>query len=386
MLSLLALLACTNPPDEGACIQETSDGFCPHVLVADEIQDFYLELSDATLAALNEDYTTWESRQPDERKPYHPIETFRWGCQEITNAQIRLKGNPQYSWQGDKLQFVVAFQKEDDRGRFQGLRKLAFDAPFYDPTLLSERLAFAAFEDMGVTASCANHARLHVNGELYGVYTILEVIDKEYLQRRYGDDDDGNLYKFDYGAAQMQLRTNEEEGDTSDYEALMQVDTYEGVEAAFDLDQAMPVWAAESIVLQADGYWAGSLNFALYDHPTRGWLVLPWDMDHAFDFWPTNLDPLRRQDFYGLSPHLDLTLADIDGHLRFIDTVKERYAAYDVGATLDRLDTWADALEPELLHDPNLPFSISEHRSAVIELEEAILERDAYLGQWVQEH
>lgn len=385
LLSLI--LACTGtPPTDEACIQETSDGFCPHIFTSDAIQDFHVELSQATLDALYEDYTSWESREPEDRKPYHPVESFRWGCETITDAQIRLKGNPGFSWVGDKLQFVIAFQKENDKGRFQGLRKLAFDAPFYDPTLLSERLAFAAFEDMGVTASCANHARLHVNGELYGVYTILEVIDKEYLQRRYGDDDDGNLYKFDYGAVEMQLRTNEEENDTSDWEALLEVDTWPGVQQAFDLDQAMPVWAAETVVLQADGYWAGSLNFAMYNHPTRGWMVLPWDMDHAFDFWPTTVDPLTRNDYYGISTHMNVVLFEPEGRSRYIDVLKATYAGYDVGRTLDRLDRWSAQLAPELGQDPNLPFTIGDHGTAVRHLETAILERDAFMKAWVEEN
>lgn len=383
-MALVLLLACTGE-SAPECIQEYA-GFCPHVLSSDEVQDFHIELSQATLDALQQDYITWEERRPEDRKPYHPIESFRWGCETIDDAMIRLKGNPCCSWEGDKLQFVIAFQKVNDKGRFQGLRKLAFDAPYYDPSLLSERLAFATLDDMGVTSSCANHARLHVNGELYGTYTILEPIDKEYLQRRFGDDDEGNLYKFDYGSAEMQLRTNEEEGDLQAYDELMAIDTYAGVEQAFDLEQAMPVWAAESVLLQADGFWAGSLNFYLYEHPTRGWMVFPWDMDHAFDFWPTDKDPLTRNDFYGLSPHLDLVFFDDTGRQRFTDAVKSVYAGYDLGRTLDRLDRWDAELVGSLTAEPHKPYSIGEHARAVTELEQAIIERHAYLEQWVLEH
>lgn len=385
---LALLLACTDEgPETCPEVVTPAPGQCAQIFSDPAIQDFHLELSDATWAALQEDYVSWRERPPEDRKPYHPVETFRWGCETLTTAQIRLKGNPCCSWEGNKLQFVIAFQQTDSSGRFLGLRKIAFDAPFYDPTLLSERLAFSVFDDLDSTSSCANHARLHINGSYYGLYTLVEMIDKEYLQRHFdGDDDEGNLYKFDYGMATMELRTNEDEGNTADYDTLLPSSTYTELDAVFDFDQAMKTWAAETIVNQSDGYWAGSLNFYQYHHPTRGWMIFPWDLDHAFDFWPAGVDPLNRRDYYGISWHLDRVLEDPVGRERYIDAVKSAYADYDVGRVLERLDTLEATIHDDLALDVHKPFSMPEHEEAVEQLEALIIARDSFLQNWVVEH
>ena len=78
------------------------------------------------------------------------------------------------------MQFIVSFNETDPNGRNQGLRKLVFDAPWYDRTLMHERLAFPIFEARGLPYSCVNSTRLNINGAYYGLFTNVERLDKEY--------------------------------------------------------------------------------------------------------------------------------------------------------------------------------------------------------------
>jgi spore coat protein CotH len=47
-----------------------------------------------------------------------------------------------------------------------------------------------------------------------------------------------------------------------------------------DLDEAVKVWAGSAMLPDPDSYWAGvESNYFLYDHPSRGFLWFPYDMD-----------------------------------------------------------------------------------------------------------
>ena len=138
-----------------------------------------------------------------EPAPYHPVEVeYREGNERISIPQtlFRLKG--QSSWHqtialddNPKMQFVLAFNEIDPDGRFMGVRKAELDMPRTDQTFLRHRAGLYAMRAAGVPAQCANNARLYINGEYYGLYTHVERLDKEFLQRNFGDDDDGDLWK-----------------------------------------------------------------------------------------------------------------------------------------------------------------------------------------------
>ena len=188
---------------DSTIIEEPWPKSCPDFYDPDQLVTFELEISDTVWSELQSD--CWNGVHP-----YHPV-TFGYDGERV-EAQVRLKGN--WSWSCDKYQFVVSFNEEDSAARFRGVRKIMLDAPWYDHTLLHERLAFPLFEARGLPYSCANSARLMINGEYYGIYANIERIDHEYLERNY-ENPDGNLYQ-----GGTELKTNEDIGDTSDIEAL----------------------------------------------------------------------------------------------------------------------------------------------------------------------
>ena len=227
---------------------------------------FSLTISDAQWAGLQSDCSSGA-------QSYRPVQ-FTHG-DETVDAMVRLKGN--WSWSCDKLQFIISFNEEDPQGRYDGVRKIVLDAPWYDHTLLHERLAFPLFEARGLPYSCANNARLLINGDYYGLYANVERIDHEYLERHFANYE-GNLYQ-----GGTELKTNEEENDTSDIEALEDARNVDEIAALMDLDQAVAEWAMEAMIPAMDNYWAGvEINYYLYSHPDRGFVYLPYDLDISF--------------------------------------------------------------------------------------------------------
>ena len=139
-------------------------------------------MSDSDWAAIQADYRSYVAN-------WHPAR-FTWvtdaGDRLEADAQVRLRGNPGFSWLGDKMQFLVSFDEVDPAGRFLGQRALVLDASWYNPTILRDRLAYAYLRRLGVPAPCANNARLTVNGSYYGLYTLIERLDQEFLDRVFG--------------------------------------------------------------------------------------------------------------------------------------------------------------------------------------------------------
>lgn len=377
ILSLLAACTCpTELPERHTAVH------CPDLFDPDRVPEFSVQIEPSEWAALQDEYTNWRERRQQglPLKPHHPLIAFRYGDQVITDATIRLRGNPCCSWEGEKMQFEIDFNEIDPDGRFEGLREVVLDAPFYDPSLLRERVAVSYLEEAGVPASCANHATLTVNGELYGVYTNVEAVDKEFLERQFpdGDDAEGDLFKWDFTGRRFERQTNRP-GDLAVLEELYEVDDVAGVYQAFDMEQTLAMWASEAMINQSDGYWAGSINFYLYLHPDGRWRVFPWDLDNAIDYWSARRDPFRREDYHGKAPHIDVVFADPQGRVDFAEALAVAERAHDPDVLIERIDAWDAQLRPLLELDPRRGFTMDEHDDAVESLRQHLTVRDRYV-------
>jgi hypothetical protein len=309
---------------------------------------------------------------------------------ETVDAMVRLKGN--WSWSCDKMQFVVSFNEAGDGGRYQGLRKLVLDAPWYDHSLLHERLAYPLFAARGLPWSCANHARVEINGAYYGLYANLERIDQEYLERHF-EEDGGNLYQ-----AGSELKTNTEEPDTSRLTALQAARTVEDIAALVDLDQAVAEWAMEAMIPAMDNYWAGvEINYYLYDHPSRGFLYLPYDLDISFGdaaytsgelVWPDSatVDPITYEHTgWGKEALVETVLGDEDWCLRFVEELEAARGVYDPAALQAQIAAHGAQIAEALAEDPNRPYSAAQHALALERLDRFVEERADFVDALLAE-
>jgi spore coat protein H len=381
---LALLLACTSTPTAPPI---TGDP-CGPAFERDEVPELHLTLSEDVIDALYTDFTDWEERHRagEDVKPYHPVERLDYQCQTVHDAMIRLKGNPCCSWDvGEKLQYTIAFNQVDRGGRFQKLRKIALDAPHYDPSLLRERTAYSAFEDMGQAASQVNHVRLVINGLYEGVYANVEVLDKEWLQRRLERDDaEGTLWKLDYLAARMEPRTNGTFADQTRWSALMAAETLDELAPLMDIEHSIESIAAETIVNQSDGYWVGGVNFYVYDHPRHGFQVLPWDLDNTWDRWPPHVAPTTRSGSFYPTDSFNIVLDDPALRQTYIDEVRRRHARVDPDELVRRVDDWAALIRPAMEEDPSRHYSMAEHEAGVSALKRSIRDRHAWLADWLE--
>jgi spore coat protein CotH len=129
---------------------------------------------------------------------HFPIE-FHWifNGRDITGPQVALSSHGRTSRSNVKPSFGIQFDRYESRNTFLGLRRLVLRANLQEPSLMRERLAMALFRRMGIPASRESHARVYVNDEFGGVYTIVEDVDPVFLERNFGESS-GYLYSYEY--------------------------------------------------------------------------------------------------------------------------------------------------------------------------------------------
>ena len=345
---------------------------CADLFEQDRVPAYHLTLDHRTWTELKSEFSAH-----DGTKGYHPVEAFEVDGESIPDVSIRLKGNEGYSWVGTKMQFVLSFVEVNEDQRFHGQRHVAFDATWYDPTLLNNRVATRFLRRQGLPAPCANNALMYINDEFYGIYAHMEEPDREYLERNFGDENaDGNLYK--YG---VELKNNPG-ADTSRIEAFWSNYRFEEISQYGDPDQWVSEWAAEATMPDWDGYWISGHNYFIYDHPERGLMYMAWDLDATFGYYNAmTYDPLAGI-YWSYVPHETSVLSQTEYEQRFIKYIADYAARFDAEAMEAEVLEWDVQIRDWLDADPNKYYSLAEHDAAVLVQRQSFSARRDFLLAW----
>jgi spore coat protein CotH len=149
-----------------------------------KLQEIRLEIASKDWQTLKDNYQS---------NTYYPC-TFIWNGQTVRNVGIRSRGNSSRSPVKPSLR--VDFDRYATDQKFLGLKSVVLRNNSTDPSSMHERISFLLFERMGIQVPRETHARMYVNNEYMGLYTLVESLDKHFLQRVYGNDS-GYLYQFD---------------------------------------------------------------------------------------------------------------------------------------------------------------------------------------------
>jgi len=361
----------TAPPEDLGDAPRPPERACDALFEPGVVQEFNVEIAAADWAGIQTDYG-WGG------KNYHPI-TLVYGEERVA-AQLRLKGNPSFSWFVDKMQFVVSVNEDDPDGRFHGMRKLAFDAAWYEPTLLRDQVAWNAIRRQGgLPDTCVGHAALSINGEYYGVYALIEYLDREWLERNFGDAGaTGTLWKYGTEAV-----SNAEASDGAAVTTVLNFTDLSVLSALGDPAQWSLAWAAEVAIGDDDGFWCCAHNFYLYEHPDQGVMFVPWDLDDAFDVQDYNVHPM---DGYGSwlfgQPLFEAVVNDPLYAPIFIDQVEEMADALDPAVVVPEMEAQLEVLAPYIEADPHRSWGYTEHGEGVERMIRYLEARREYLRSW----
>ena len=239
---------------------------------------------------------------------------------EGRSGEIHVRNNTDWH----HAHFGVNLRKyvDDDAHTIQGIRKLHLKWFKDDPAYVREIFCYELFKRAGVwTAARDNYCRLwiHVEGDsqeaYYGVYELLEPIDKRYLKDRkdrFGSSN-GYLWKCRNAAAGLNnpdgdiwydddsddrhaytLETQTEEFDSARVQlidfmnklnSLNDNDFYTWIQEVTDIDLLLKTYAVNVAVGMWDDYWNNANNYYIYFN-ARGlsgykFFFIPYDYDNT---------------------------------------------------------------------------------------------------------
>ena len=325
-----------------------------------------------------------ELRENFDQNEHYPANII-WNGQRMRNVGIRSRGLGSRS--STKPGLELEFDYYAANQRFLGLRSLVLDNLVTDPSMLREAVATSFLRRVGVPAPRASFARVVVNGELIGVYGLVEAVNRDFAQTAFGAT--GLLFEFrwtqpyyetylgdglDAYATLFASRNPPPQATISLYGPIRDLfravnETPDGQFAALDrhldINGFIRLAAADSFLAEVDGFlgYAGMNNVYLYTIGERAHLI-SWDKDHAL-MSPAH-PVLAYSDDHVLMSRI---LADPDLRATFFDAL--------VGtAALGAADQWLEATISRLyavvrdaaLEDVLKPYQNAEFQQAVAEL------------------
>lgn len=244
---------------------------------------------------------------------FRPFDAFDPGPYTMANVVIdgeradsvgvRLKGFTSFQGAGLKNPFKIDFNRYVPGQRLDGLRKVNLNNATADPGMQRDVVCYQMLNDAGVPAPRTAFAKVFINDLYWGLYQLIEQVDKEFLQRNY-DNPDGNLFKnkdwnnFEYFGdnpnpyqGTYQLKTNEDVDDWSGLIGLMRTiqessdeEFAENIDGVFNVDRYLRTLAVDVATNNWDSNLQHGRNWYMYEDTDTGvfhWI--PWDYNLALE-------------------------------------------------------------------------------------------------------
>ncbi|WP_347273533.1 CotH kinase family protein [Candidatus Kuenenia sp.] len=246
-----------------------------------------------------------------------------------TYSRIRLEGeagelhDPE-SPDWHRAHLKIDFNEYDKDARFKGLRGLNLRSFSGDDSYVREVYCYDLFKKFGVwTAPLSSYARVYIKVKeddapaYYGVYCMVENIDKEFIQERFGkDNDEGYLWKCrnpgDLNYANLNtdkigvedislneeesyrpyydLKTNKSDLETAKEQLIQFIEdlnSKEGdefvdwIQSEMDVDHFLRFLAVNVLIGSWDDHWLNANNYYLYFDESEKLYFIPYDYDRT---------------------------------------------------------------------------------------------------------
>ncbi len=244
-----------------------------------------------------------DSRYSDESWEYIPAQVMIDG-QLLDSVGIRFKGNSSFNLANDKKKpFKIDFNEFIKKQNYQGYKKINLHNGFGDPTMQREHIAYRLLREMGVMASRTSYTELYINNEYWGLYLIVEQIDKSFLRDHFSSDKGlllKNMKAFNmseeivnsaelhqYLDPKTKIRKGHME---SVYHFLQFLNTADNTTFRDSINQLLDVptflktVATRFAIKDLDSYYSQGHNYYLYYNPDDNKIsMIPWDLNLGFD-------------------------------------------------------------------------------------------------------
>lgn len=235
----------------------------------------------------------------------------------LDSVGVRLRGKSSFRHASEfKKPFKVDLNEYVRGQEYDGMKKFNLHNGACDPSQLRDFIGYNVMRTAGVKAPRVSHARVSINGQYWGLYSIIEQIDKTFVKNNFSNGS-GNLYKNNAWSQlewlgrdlapyqeDIELKTNEEENDWSDFLEFVDVlnntpdSTFaEDIQKVFDVENYLRVLAVDIGLNNWDSYVENRRNWYIYHNPeTDLFEWIPWDynlsMGGDFEFAANPYRPL----------------------------------------------------------------------------------------------
>jgi len=327
------------------------------------------------------DPNDWTSLQREFLSNQYYAANFSLDGQILQQVGIRSRGKGSRS--GVKPGLLIDTNKYVANQEFNGVKKLVLDNIIQDNTFLKEPLAYTVFEAMGIASPQIAYTRVTVNDQYWGVYWLIENIDKNFLEKRFGEKE-GNLYKLEYVE---DYRFTDKGTDPRGYFPIFKPespDNPDGTglvkfvqtansapEAGFaaamapflDVDKFLTYIAVENAIAEQDGFLGlqGMNNFYVYQFAgTTKFQFIPWDQDTSFV--SSDFPVMQRVDTNVLTKKL---LADPAKKQVYLDAIKATTArAMNAAFLVPKIEAYYALMRNSVLEDTKSPGPMSSSSRA----------------------
>jgi hypothetical protein len=337
---------------------------------------------------VNPDTLAWLYENVESDIEWHATFRFNNGTidETVSNIGFRLRGNT--SRYSQKKSFKVSFNTYEPGRKFYGMEKMNLNGEHNDPSVIRSRLCWEWLRRLDVPASRSTHAEVYINGNYYGLYIIVEHVDEEFVESRFGNKD-GNLYMCLWpadlaylgnnpdlykltsnGRLVYELKINEEYNDYSDLAHFIGVlnntpadELACELEKVFNLDDYLKIMALDVITGNWDGYIYNKNNFYLYHNTETGrFEYIPYDLDNTIGIDWMDRDWGTR-DIYDWAQHSP-EVRPLYTRLLAVPEIKARYSYYmkqlldmlaDEDSLFTAIDQIRDMIAPSVADDPFYP-------------------------------
>ncbi len=219
----------------------------------------------------------------------------------IPDVGVRYKGYSSYSPSRVKNPFNIKLDHVHPGQDYHGFEKLKLSNVIQDPSFLRETLSYEVARKY-MPASLANYADVYVNDVLIGLYTNVEDVNKEFVDRHFGSRDNAffkcNPATVDLSGENSNL-SDSPGSDPEAYHALYAMESDEGwdellelidvlnndpasIESVLNVDRALWMHAFNYALINFDSYVGYAQNYYLYKDDNARWNTIPWDLNMSF--------------------------------------------------------------------------------------------------------
>jgi len=253
-----------------------------------------LTLSAADWQAIIDEAEAYENTNP--KRPYYHAQISFDGNRLDHDIGIRLKGHISIALSnGHSFPLKLDFNRYEADQTLDGLKKLNLNNNFNGPTLpiVRDFMGYNAWKEFGVPASRTSFARVNVNQEDLGIYTLVEQVDGGFIKGHF-EEPYGDLYKPEQISGTLEYRGStisdypdigHKWPDESDHSSLLHSlevlnsGQLSEIGTVFDIEGVLTYLAGNVALGSFDYYPVTGHNYYLYEEFPGRFTMLPWDMN-----------------------------------------------------------------------------------------------------------